>query len=231
LTAAFAPRALVFDMDGLLLDTERIALETFEAACFSQGYVVERDIYYQCIGSTGAGTRQILQTALGGDFPYGEISARWSAMYRDRVLTQAVDVKQGAFELLDLARQVGLPLALATSTRTAVARTKLELAGLDRYFPMVIGGDAVVHGKPHPEPYLTASRMLGHVPATCWAIEDSDNGVRAAHAAGLFVLQVPDLVQPSAAVRGLGHTVVESLYDVARLLAQHLSTDSTAPAR
>ena len=219
MTETFAPRALVFDMDGLLLDTERIALDTFDLACRAHGVVVDKEIYYLCIGSNGAGTREILQRALGPDFPYERISKDWMDIYHQRVSTRAVDLKDGAVALLDLVERRGLPVALATSTHTGLATTKLRLAGLDRYFSAIIGGDAVTRGKPDPEPYLAATRALGHAPGTCWAIEDSDNGVRSAHAAGLFVLQVPDLVQPSAEVRGLGHTIVNSLFDVAALLS------------
>lgn len=218
MTDVFAPRALVFDMDGLLLDTERIALDTFEVACRLHNKPVAREIYFRCIGSNMVGTRDILQQALGPTFPYDQISKDWMELYHQRVATQAVDLKDGALEVLELARRRRLPIALATSTHTALATTKLRLAGLGHYFSAVIGGDAVTNGKPHPEPYLAATRALGHAPGTCWAIEDSDNGVRAAHAAGLFVLQVPDLVQPSDAVRELGHLIVSSLYDVADLL-------------
>jgi HAD superfamily hydrolase (TIGR01509 family) len=220
LTQVFAPQALVFDMDGLLLDTERIALETFETACRAHHCAVDRDVYYRCIGSNGDGTRAILQNALGQSFPYDRISKDWMALYRQRVSTQAVDLKDGVLELLELVRRLRLPIALATSTHTELANTKLRLAGLDAFFAAIIGGDAVAHGKPHAEPYLAATRALGHPPGTCWAIEDSDNGVRSAYAAGLYVLQVPDLVQPSEAVRNLGHAVLTSLHDVARLLLQ-----------
>jgi HAD superfamily hydrolase (TIGR01509 family) len=220
LTEPFAPEALVLDMDGLLLDTERIALDAFEAACRVNAVAVDRTIYYRCIGTNGAGTREILQSALGPDFPYERISRDWTDLYHDQVSSRAVDVKDGAVALLELAAGLGLPIALATSTHTALANTKLRLAGLDRYFAAIVGGDAVTHGKPHPEPYLAATRVLGISPCVCWAVEDSDNGVRAAHAAGLFVLQVPDLVQPSAAVLRLGHTVVTSLHDVAGLLSR-----------
>jgi HAD superfamily hydrolase (TIGR01509 family) len=221
LTKPFAPAALVFDMDGLLLDTERIALELFETVCRAYGCEVERDVYFRCIGSTEAGTRQILCDAMGSAFPYDAISQEWFARYHERVSTDAVPVKAGAVELLERSGELALPVALATSTRTQLARHKLRLAGLDDYFDVVIGGDAVSRGKPDPEPYLTASRALGQAPRACWAIEDSDNGVRSAHAAGLFVIQVPDLVAPSPALRALGHPVVADLHAVARLLAEH----------
>ena len=137
--------------------------------------------------------------------------------------TRAADLKDGAVEILQLARRSALPLALATSTQTELAKTKLRLAGLVEFFAVVIGGDAVTQAKPHPEPYLTATRALGFAPRDCWAIEDSDNGVRAARAAGLSVFQIPDLVQPSADVREFGHPILANLHDVARLLREHLN--------
>jgi HAD superfamily hydrolase (TIGR01509 family) len=218
--APFAPQAIVFDMDGLLLDTERIAMAMFEQACGLHGVKFDRALYERCIGTSMQGTREILERALGVDV-YGRLDREWSRLYSARVGTQAVDVKDGALELLEVVRLAGLPTALATSTATALARTKLGLAGLDRYFATIVGGDVVTRGKPHPEPYLTAARSLGVEPERCWAIEDSDNGVRAAHAAGFFVFQVPDLVQPAADVRGLGHAVVGSLRDVAHALTAH----------
>jgi len=222
LTKPFAPQAIVFDMDGLLLDTERIALATFEDACRAHGLDVARAVYERCIGTSVKGTRDILGGELGFDV-YDRLSREWFTRYEARVLTQAVDVKDGGREILELTRSLRIPVALATSTATELARTKLRLAGLLDFFAAIVGGDRVTHAKPHPEPYLVAASRLGYAPNQCWAIEDSDNGVRAAHAAGLFVFQVPDLVQPAAEVRGIGHLVVDSLSDVASLLVEHSS--------
>jgi HAD superfamily hydrolase (TIGR01509 family) len=212
---------VIFDMDGLLLATERLCMEFFEDACRAHGITPVRSLYYGCIGTRDDGTRRVIEAAYGPDFPYERVHAHWMRAYHDHVEHRPVDHRPGAADLLALTRELGLPIALATSTRTATARRKLELAGLADFFRIVIGGDQVTHAKPHPEPYLTAAAALGVPASSCWAIEDSDNGVRAAHAAGTWVIQVPDLVEPSAEVRALGHAVMPSLSKVAALLRLH----------
>ena len=136
------------------------------------------------------GTRDILGDALGYDV-YDRFSRRVVRRYEARVPTQAVDVKDGGREILELTRALRIPVALATSTATELARTKLRLAGLLDFFAAVIGGDVSLTPSRIPEPYLTAAAALGHAPNRCWAVEDSDNGVRAAHAAGLLSFRFP----------------------------------------
>jgi HAD superfamily hydrolase (TIGR01509 family) len=215
------PRAIVFDMDGLLLDTERIALAAFEEVCNRRGVTIARDIYLRCVGTSVQGTREILAAQVG-HAAYEGLSRDWFELYEARVTTRPVAVKDGAIELLAQARSKRIPMAVATSTAAELAKTKLRLAGLIEFFYTIVGGDAVTHCKPHPEPYLAAAAALGHAPNECWAIEDSDNGVRSAHAAGFRVVQVPDLVQPAEQVRRLGHVVVRSLHDVAGMLGESI---------
>lgn len=208
------PDALVFDMDGLLLDTERIARRAFCEACREAGWPdPDLDIYARCIGGTGADEGAILRAGYGPDFPWGAVRDGWRRRYHERVEHRSVPVKPGAAELLSYCVESGLPCALATSTRAALAQRKLSLAGLDGYFPIRVTGDMVRRGKPDPEPYLAAAERLGARPERCWAFEDSANGVRSAWAAGFEVFQVPDLVEPVPELRRLGHTVLESLYD------------------
>ena len=201
-------------MDGLLLDTERIARDAFEAACRDAGWPSpDRAVYARCIGGTGADEGAILRAGYGPEFPWEAVRDRWRRRYRDHVEHRAVPVKPGALELLSYCVDSGIPCALATSTRAGLARTKLSLAGLDGYFAVCVTGDMVRRGKPDPEPYLAAAGRLGIPPQRCWALEDSANGVRSACAAGCAVFQVPDLVEPPPELRRLGHTVLQSLYD------------------
>jgi HAD superfamily hydrolase (TIGR01509 family) len=205
-------------MDGLLLDTERLCMETFFDACRQHAVEPVQDAYLQCIGTRGEMTRQILIDGHGEGFPIDAVSETWWTLYDSHVLHRPVAKKRGVAELLDYLAAGGWPVGLATSTRTATAERKLELAGLADHFTHIVGGDQVQRGKPHPEPYLTAASRLGVDPADCFAMEDSENGVRAAVAAGCYVIQVPDLVAPSAELRALGHQVLNHLGEVVDLL-------------
>lgn len=213
-----APQAVVFDMDGLLLDSERLCMEIFSEVVTEHGFTFDREVYARCIGTTRTGTRAVLRAGFGDDFPLDAIEHAWMERYESKVLSAPVPVKAGARELLEALADRGVPCGLATSTRRELAVRKLELADLARYFAVRVTGDEVRSGKPDPEPYLLALSRLGAQGPGSWALEDSDNGVRAAHAAGLHVLQVPDLTPPAAAVRALGHRIVDSLHAVRALL-------------
>ena len=205
-------------MDGLLLDTERLAMETFLAACAEFGWEPDVAGYKRCIGTTYEGTERILKEVFGADFPYAQISLRWGELYESWVRHRPVAVKPGAPELLQRLAELGIPCALATSTRRELTVAKLHHAELAGHFAHLVCGGESARGKPHPDPYLQAVAGIGKQPQRCWALEDSNHGVRAAHAAGLRVFQVPDLVTPSDEVRALGHPIVESLFEI----LQHL---------
>ena len=201
-------------MDGLLLDSERLALEAFVRACAELGWPADLAAYQRCIGSTQRRTEEILRQAYGSGFPYEAIDARWSSHYHARLAEGPVPVKSGAVELLEYLAARKVPVALVTSTRRPTAEGKLTATRLITYFDCLVCGGETTRGKPHPEPYLTAARALAVDPVGCWALEDSANGVRSAHGAGCTVFQVPDLVGPSNELRELGHRIVTTLHDV-----------------
>jgi HAD superfamily hydrolase (TIGR01509 family) len=152
--------------------------------------------------------------AFGSGVDFNEFQNMWTLKHEEIVGDDAMPLMDGARELLDLIQQLDIPRAVATSTRSAHALDRLEKADLLHYFEFVVGGDQVTNSKPDPEIYLAATQKLGCNPTSCLAFEDSENGVRAALGAGLRVIQVPDLVAPSANVRALGHTILASLRDV-----------------
>jgi HAD superfamily hydrolase (TIGR01509 family) len=212
-------RAVIFDMDGLLLDSERVALSTFVASCREFGFEPDVEVYYRCIGGNAERTKQVLTEGYGKDFPFDDVVRLWHARYEDQAAGRPFPVKEGALDLLTFLNRQGIRRAVVTSTRRASAMQKLSNARLSSYFELVIGGDEIRQSKPDPEIYLTACRRLGEQAASCMALEDSDNGVLSAFRAGLVVVQVPDLLQPSEEVKALGHSVLNSLFDVKKMLA------------
>ncbi len=208
------PAGVLFDMDGLLLDSERLARDAFVRACEDHGYTADLVTYQQCIGSTYERTRELIMAAYGEDFPYEAIDERWSHHYHARLAEGPVPVKDGALVLLTHLHAREVPMALVTSTRRATAEEKLEATGLIRFFSSLICGGETERGKPNPDPYLAGAARLELEPTRCWALEDSANGVRAAVSAGCTVYQVPDLVAPTAELERLGHRIVATLHEV-----------------
>ena len=211
-------KALIFDMDGLLLDSERIALKTFLAACESAGFVPQSSVYLNCIGCNAEKSREILLNGYGPNFPYEEVMSHWDKNYAEQAFLKKVPLKPGVNNLLASIAAHGLPMAVATSTALDKATLKLKNAHILHYFKFIVAGDQVRQSKPHPEIYLKAAEKLEIRPEHCLALEDSDNGVKAAFAAGMTVFQVPDLVAPADEVKALGHKIINSLQGFETLL-------------
>jgi HAD superfamily hydrolase (TIGR01509 family) len=205
-------------MDGLLLDTEVISLSTFVAACRNCSFEPDLQVYYRCIGTTFPRAQQILQQGYGKDFPLKVVVALWEKFYRQE-LDKKTPLKSGALSLLQYLDRKGMQKAVVTSTYKESAHRRLSNAGILSYFALVQCGDEIINGKPHPEIYLKACRKLGVAPAECLALEDSDNGVLSAHRAGLTIIQVPDVLEPSAKVKSLGHKILKSLAEVEEMLS------------
>ncbi|KQX38224.1 haloacid dehalogenase [Devosia sp. Root436] len=210
-------QAVIFDMDGTLLDTESVFKTIVFEVCTELGFAMTDAVHMSMVGSSHERTSQLLIEAYGVTFPYTLFDERCRVIMRERSHA-GVPVKPGAREFIGELRERGIPTAVATSSRNPHARHHLGAAGLLDLFETVVTRDDVVNPKPHPEPYLTAARRLGVDPLACLALEDSHSGVRAAHAAGMQTVMVPDLVHPDEAIRALGIAVMESL-DHVRLAA------------
>ncbi len=205
--------AVIFDMDGTLLDTESVFRTIVFEVCTELGFEMTDDVHRSMVGSSHERTNQLLVEAYGVSFPYALFDEKCRVIMRERSHA-GVPVKRGAREFITELRARGIPSAVATSSRNPHAQHHLTAAGLFDLFETVVTRDDVVHPKPHPEPYLTAARRLGIDPLRCLALEDSHMGVRAAHAAGMQTIMVPDLVGPSEEIHALGVLVMESLEHV-----------------
>lgn len=149
-------------------------------------------VYERCIGATVEATERILREGCGPDFPFDAVSKRWSVHYHDHIDHRPVATKAGVEDVLQVLREAGVPMAVATSSRRPSVQTKLQFAELSHYFEHLVCGGETARGKPDPAPYLRAAALLELDPGDCWAVEDSHTGVTSALAAGFEVFQIPD---------------------------------------
>ena len=207
-------RAAIFDMDGLLLDTERVCQQAFRDACQSLSLPFLDDVYLKIIGCNAQGIKEVICAGYGPDLDYLQLRTEWMNRYHPIVKYQPIPVKKGVIKLLQWLKANEIPIAVATSTHKELAITKLKLAGLFDYFQLICNGCEVTNGKPSPDIFLLAAKRLNIAPELCLAFEDSSNGVRSAVSAGCQVYQVPDLVKPCENISALGHNICDSLEEV-----------------
>jgi HAD superfamily hydrolase (TIGR01509 family) len=212
-----APKAVVFDMDGLLFDTEALYQRAFVEAAKLGGFDVSPDAIQLAIGMPWVRGRGLMLGVLGEQFPIDDYYARMTDRFVELSATE-LRLKPGVLELLDALDRLELPRCIATSSAHETVRDHLSAHHLTHRFHAVIGHGDYENSKPAPEPFLVAAERLGVPPAFCLALEDSHNGVRSASAAGMMTIMVPDLVPPTEEIRGLCHSVVQSLHDVVPLV-------------
>lgn len=212
-------RAVVLDMDGLMLDTEAVYKRATQQASAELGFPMSEEFYITLVGLTNRATEAAVLRHFGPPFPMENFRQRWNALWREEIETRGVAHKPGLDELLALLEARRVPKAVATSSDRYYTAASLKAARLDAHFEHVVTVDDVSHGKPAPDLYLEATRRLGVAPGECVAVEDSDVGVLAAHAAGLTTIMVPDLRPPSAAARAAAIEVVATLHEASRRLA------------
>ena len=204
-------------MDGLLIDTIPVYAAAMVQAGQDVEYPVSQEYVLSLAGLLGAELEARLIADLGAGFPAG---AYFTAM-ADRLeslLTAGVPLKAGAIELLEALARQGMPLAVATSMKRSEAMHHLELNGIGHFFRHVAGRDDVARGKPHPDVHLEAASRLAIAPRDCVVLEDSFNGVRAAHAAGAMTIMVADALAPTDDIRRLCVAVTSSLAEVKDML-------------
>ena len=212
-----APFAVIFDMDGVIFDTETIALRCWGEAAKTLRLDGWKELYPQCIGITQPKTRALWVEHWGEENAeaFGkEILAIYDREYAGRPVPQ----KAGAAEIIAALHEKGIPIAVASSTPEARVRQHLTEAGFLPSFDAVIGGDRLQRSKPAPDIFLLAAEALGAEPGRCFVIEDSFNGIRAAHAANMRPIMVPDLLAPTAEIAAMAEVVAADLFEAMEYL-------------
>ncbi len=206
--------AIIFDMDGLMFDTERIGLEAFCHAASMHGYKNKEEFFKNLIGRTVADADRAMKETFGSDFPI-------TAVRQDRALyiseirrTSGIPMKTGLRELLKYLKKRGIPLGIASSSAHTIVKENLIHAGIQQYFQTYLCGDEIINGKPHPEIYLKMAKRLSKNPSTCIVLEDSLLGVTAAYTAGMIPIMVPDMQEPTESIRQIAHRIFPSLHEV-----------------
>jgi HAD superfamily hydrolase (TIGR01509 family) len=221
--------AVIFDMDGLLIDSERIYVAAIMEAGRAVGFDISEAFCHAMIGLPGRDCDAMIAGHFGPAFPMTD----YLTACRTRVaglIEPGIPLKPGAVELIDHLAERDIPVAVATSSSRANAERHLGQSRLLERFRIVVTRDDVARGKPSPDLFIRAAKDLGIAPERCLSLEDSLNGIRAAHAAGTLPIMVPDLIQPTDEIKAMCIAVVDSLHEVHRLMRAQVTGASAAPA-
>lgn len=203
--------AVIFDMDGVLLDTERLMMDCFRLALEDLHEPFRQEVYLETLGVSDVDTLAVYAAHYGGQERAREIFQRFVERTGERLRTGGVPVKAGAAELLAFLQKRGAALGLASSNRRAIVEWELGQAGLLHHFQVLVCGDEVAKSKPDPEIYARAFRLLERPEAQGYAVEDAPAGIAAARGAGLRPILIPDLLAPGPATAAPAHKVLGSL--------------------
>ena len=207
-------RAVIFDMDGVIFDSENLYIDCCVEAADSLGMEDIVETCFRCIGVTVPVTCQILLDTYRDKALVDTFREAAASLFREKYRAGLLAVKPGVQELLEYLKAQGTRIAIASSTRTDIIEKELSDFGLLTFFDRIIGGDQVSRSKPDPDIFLRAAEALKEEPDHCLVIEDSYNGIRAAKAAGMNAIMVPDLLPPDDEMRSLADAIEPSLLHV-----------------
>ena len=211
-------KSIVFDMDGIIFDSEQLVLKTWKIYANEYNLKNIEESFLSCVGTTRESTRKRMHEIYGEDFKYDEFREKASALFHKTAAEKGLPVKKGAKELLEYLRKENYKIGLASSTRLMIVEQELKQAGLFDYFDVVIGGDLLKKSKPEPDIYLMACEKLNVNPEDTYAVEDSYNGIKSAYSAGMKAIMVPDLLKPTEEISKLCYTVCKDLFEVGEFI-------------
>lgn len=208
------PQAVIFDMDGLMFDTERLARQAWQTVGSQMGYSIDETVLSQIRGATPAASVEIFHRAFGASFDYPAARSLRNTLVEQAIRRDGLPVKPGLAGLLTELRKQGIATAVASASSLATIQWYLALSNLTDSFQTIVSGVDVPHSKPAPDVFLLAAERL-NVPANaCLVLEDSSNGLRAAKAAGMRAICIPDIALPTAEALTCAEVVLSSLAEV-----------------
>lgn len=217
-------KTVIFDVDGTLLDTERIGMQAWKDAAARFGYDIPEAVLLATRGVSRKDGMQLFYQAMGPEFPYDQLQPLRIRLGEERIQNSRTLVKPGVWEVLDFLKEKNVPMAVASSTVYAITQAHLQQFGLYDYFDAVVGGDMISRGKPNPDIFLKAAGLLGYAAEDCLVIEDSPAGVRAANAAGMQVILIPDCIAANAETSAASLAVLNTMEELLPILAHVLKT-------
>lgn len=214
-------KAVIFDMDGVIFDSERIIIELWEDFGAKNNMPHMHEVTIRCVGLNDKATEEVFKEVYGDDYDYRRFQKIISKQYHEMADGGKLPMMIGVREILDYLKNNGYKIALASSTRTEVVVNQLKAANIYEYFDKVVCGDMVTHSKPHPEIFLKAADELEVDITKAYIIEDSYNGIRAAYAAGAKPIMVPDMIEPDDEMREKSFIILKNLLEVTEYLKTH----------
>ena len=211
-------KAVIFDKDGTLHDTEKVYHRAWHAAAEQMGVPNIAAFVELCTGTNYTRTAELWQEVYGDAFDFPSFWALRNRIYDDMIARDGVPIREGAYQLLDYLKQNGYKIALATSTNASRVDRHLVQSDMKKYFDAVVTGDTVPNGKPAPDIFLIAAQRIGIDPSECMGVEDSFNGVRAVKAAGMYTVMAPDMVAPTKEILSIADACVDDLRQIIEIL-------------
>jgi len=207
-------KAVIFDVDGTLLDTERIYMQAWKEAAAEQGYVMPDELLRKTRAVDAKVAARIFEEEIGNGFSYAETRPIRVRIAEEIIERESPVLKPGVLELLAYLENKDIRLAVASSTNTKTTKEHLAINGIADRFEVIVGGDMIEKGKPNPDIFLKAAQLLGEAPEDCIVVEDSPAGIKAGTAAGMKAVLVPDQAAIAQEIIDLSDAVLESLLEM-----------------